>query len=1247
MASARPRRLLRLLAWTAAALLLIVALLPTILSAGIARSYLADALTEEFGEAVEVGSVDLGWFSGAAAGGIRAGTLLSLRDGRVEGSLWSILFGEERLRVAASGIQLSVEEGAGGRTNLEPLLERLTRPREVVERPPRKPRALQINLTDCAITLRRTPRTPQNPPVDPFVEDPVVLPADANATVIALAGIALDASLDGTRASATFSASASVNGRTGTLSGKATRDGDILTAEFDTAGIDLEPLGLPLAGVVACKGSVRVEGGRTSGRLAARVGGASAFGFAEEWVTVEVEGERAGDAVRVGTCKLATASGEISLEASGSLPDRVAAKGRFPMRLAAMALDRPQEPGVVDFDLRAASRGQVYDLAGSVGLRGFSGPDLAANLDVTIAPEARSLEIRVLEARAPDVELHARGKAAGGERPSADLTLAGEADLAKLRRYLGPLVTLPAEMRLEGRAHVGAARFVLGEGGDALVDLQAEIGGLVAGAIARDRVVLSIDASLENGGDRVVVRRGEIDRLAIAGSAEGLREGRLTRAEGSIRGTVDLDPALLRLAGVSGVEALAGHVEIDLTARTSPAEGVLFAGEVKGRSMHVRAAGVDLRQESIALRADGVLAGNVASGKATVGADAFSLEIDGARFAGLDDAEARGRIVARDLAALRALLPRGTVPDSVELEGGLAGPFELTLRRGRQEIRTTLESQRLTARVGGRGVASEPVRLRLHAGREGASLELTDSAVALGARAVEVVVRSARVPDLAQPDRGLAELDVSGPLEGLSRLHAEIERLQPRGQAALRVQLSRQQELAATVHGTVRGFFLQPSEKLSLRGDLKLEATAHREESDLHLDTMEVTLGETRIHAKGRVGRLTDLRLRVTGDGSRLAQILPGASAEGPVDVDLVVKGALGGGTPLNATGRFTCKRIALPSLALASPAGEIRAEARLTSAGISDLASTALIRAPEARLGTVRVERAEVSYTGATEAGGGPLDFRMRVTADRLVAGELPVERIDLSLAGTLPTLDAKAIDDLALTGQVSFEKASAKTLEITRGSALIEMRRGVAFLREFTARANGGTVAGDLEVAFREDPISWKAKVGIADLQIREAQGRALSFTVPFLRLASALKDATSLEGLLAAHLDVTGKGTDGPAIARSLGGKGTLQFKDVSVRGSLLLPLLNLRIDQLLSREPYRFQDLDLAFAVRDGRVLTPAYELKGMPFSIHVEGNAGLDGSLDYLVRPSLLPFPLRISGTLDRPKVRPAPLAGLR
>ncbi len=1247
MATARPRRLLRLLAWAAAALLLIVALLPTILSAGFGRSYLAGMLTEEFGEPVEVGSVDLGWFSGASAGGIRAGTLLTLRDGRVEGSLWSILMGKGRLQVAAEGLTLSIEEGAGGRTNLEPLLERLTRPREAPAAPPRRPRPLQVSLKECAVTLRRTPRTPQNPPVDPFVEDPVVLPADANATVIALEGLTLDATVDGERAQATFAGRASLDGRSGTISGSATRDGATVEAKFEAEGIDVAPLGLPFSGIFGGSGSVRVEGERMSGHVTARIADADAFGFAEKWVTLSVDGERDGDAVRVGACSVETASGEIALAASGSYPSEVVAKGRFPARLAAKILGRPPEAGAVEFDLRAASRANLVDLAGSLGLRGFDGPDLDAKLDVTIAPSERSVEIRLLDARAPDVAIRASGSARAGERPTADLTLAADADLARLRRYLGPLVTLPPETRVEGRVKVAAARFVLDKEGDALLDVQARIDGLVAGAIARDSVVISIDTSLEGGGDRLVVRRGEIDRLSIAGSAEGIRERRLRRAEGSVRGALDLDPALARLFGVTDLGALAGTLQVALTASTSQADGILVAGEVKGSGLHVRRPGVDLRQQAVALSLDGVLAGAVASGKGTLVADAISLAVESFRATGIREVEARGRIDVRDLAALRTLLPPGAIPDGIALSGDLAGPFDVRSGGARQEVRATLESKALTAERDGQGVRSEAVRLRLQATRDGDALDLADSALRLGARDAEVVVRRGRIADLARPDRFEADAELHGSLADLALLVPDLARMKPRGQAKLGAKLSQRETLAFDVEGTVLGFSLAPSAKLSFEGTLKLGLRGQREGGDLQLESLAVTLGETTVSAKGRLGEKTDLQLSLRGDGRRLTDLLPGATAEGPVVVTLGIRGSVGGSLPLNGTGDFRCKRLVLPSLDLLSPVGEIRAEARIGKEGLGDLASTALIRAPEARIGTVRIEKAEVNYTGATAPGGGPFEFRTRITADRLLASDLPVEKIDISVAGALATLDAKALDGVILHGSVTFEKASTKTIEVTQGSALIEMRNGVAFLRDFSARARGGTLAGDIEVAFGESPISWKAKVGIADLQLSPAQGRALSFTVPFLRLGGALKEAAALEGLLGARLDLTGSGTDGASIARSLGGKGSLRFKDVAVRGSILLPLLNLRIDQLLSREPYRFQDLDLTFDVKDGRVLTPAYELKGVPFSIHIEGNAGLDGSLDYLVRPSLLPFPLRISGHLDRPKVRPAPLAGFR
>ena len=190
-----------------------------------------------------------------------------------------------------------------------------------------------------------------------------------------------------------------------------------------------------------------------------------------------------------------------------------------------------------------------------------------------------------------------------------------------------------------------------------------------------------------------------------------------------------------------------------------------------------------------------------------------------------------------------------------------------------------------------------------------------------------------------------------------------------------------------------------------------------------------------------------------------------------------------------------------------------------------------------------------------------------------------------------------------------------------------------------------NDGRVRVSGDFSLDSGPLRWRGALAADNVRVTEGLGRPLSFIVPILR--TKLGDSRRhLTGVLDAKLEFRGIGTTYATLAQSLSGGGSIGFRDVELQGSLLLPLLSLRIDQLLTDRSYRFSDLNIQFGVKDGRVRARPFELRGEPFGIKLEGEAGLDGSLDFLVQPALLPVPLRVKGTLDKPKVRPDPLAGL-
>ena len=122
----------------------------------------------------------------------------------------------------------------------------------------------------------------------------------------------------------------------------------------------------------------------------------------------------------------------------------------------------------------------------------------------------------------------------------------------------------------------------------------------------------------------------------------------------------------------------------------------------------------------------------------------------------------------------------------------------------------------------------------------------------------------------------------------------------------------------------------------------------------------------------------------------------------------------------------------------------------------------------------------------------------------------------------------------------------------------------------------------------------------------------------------------------------LDLEAEGADAETIKRTLRGRGKVVLKDVEVQGSLLLPLLSLRVGRLLVNKPYRIPDGTVTWLIKDGVVRTQPFVINGRPFAIKLGGTVTLDGKMDYIIHPGILLLPLRAHGPWGDVSVVPAP-----
>ncbi|MHC4342806.1 MAG: hypothetical protein ACYSX0_21655, partial [Planctomycetota bacterium] len=149
----------------------------------------------------------------------------------------------------------------GGRTNLDDILGRVAKPKPppkvLPERRP-EPRPFEIHLRDCTIHLQRTPPRPR--PVDPFKEDPEILPADAHAARIDLEGLRLDLVVDAPRTELRFAGGVRVNGKGGHVEAALLADGGKVSGEATVRALDLSLLGALAGEEVAGAIDLEAEG---------------------------------------------------------------------------------------------------------------------------------------------------------------------------------------------------------------------------------------------------------------------------------------------------------------------------------------------------------------------------------------------------------------------------------------------------------------------------------------------------------------------------------------------------------------------------------------------------------------------------------------------------------------------------------------------------------------------------------------------------------------------------------------------------------------------------------------------------------------------------------------------------------------------------------------------------------------------------------------------------------------------------
>jgi len=1260
----------------------LVLLAPTLVGTGPGRRFVAARLSTSLGRPVELAELDAGWGSGVRLRGLRIGNdaefskdaLAEVRTLRIDDSLTGLLFGDGPTRISADGLVLRVEERAGGRTNLDDILTRLAEapPVPPEKRRPRPP--MRIELTDCTFELSRLPRRPQPRPVDPFREDPVVLPADEGRVVLSVERFSVRVASDATRTDVGFEGAVALDGKGGHVKGDVSVAGADASGSVSATGFDLAAVARfaplrTLEGTVDLKASGSPEGFEWTARATRfRAAGAEIPPLFEEWIELAGKGRAKDDYVVIERLRLETASGEIDIDGAGTVPPqedagfRVAA--RLPTRLVFLAAGREPGEGRIALELDGTRRAAGVDLKGTLHLDDFVFADpalravgptsLRAGYDLGYADG--TLTVRKLEARAAEFELDLRGEATLRPRLAGDFTGRASADLERVHRFLAPFLPLEEEARIRGRAKLASFAVAADEAGNLALTAAGTLRDFAASGIVEEtlrcaRGEFEVDAALEEDGDALRVAKGRFNDLRASGRVAGLKARELRSAEGTVKGTVELTSLLARLADADGIETLGGRLEIDATAKTTGPD-IAVRGAATVTDLLVRGAFGEVRHARVDLAANGARKDAAWSGtanlilpRAEVGATLKPWKPK--------DAPLSGTVTAavKDVAELSELVPGLAMPEGLAVSGPARVQADVTREAGLWKAGGTVASGAWSARFRDAGVRSERVLVRFDARQTEDGILVAVPHGRLENHDVTVKIERVFVGDEALDGRVRVEL----PLRMVPSIWPDAAARDPRGDAVLEATVRRGDAWTVDARADVADFdaILKGRRVPSKRLTLRLKGTTDLETANV--ETLSLVVDDASVSGAGTLGRATDFTLEAKGDLGKLAPFFPDVDGAGTFGLKATLVGTVDfdgrtlGDGPIRCVTSFHAERLTVGDVEMERARGEYALEGRRTGGDYRDLAGAGFVHAASARQGSIAATGVEIDETGSgallASGRGQGYTSRPQIRVKELRIDGAPFENAVVKVRGTLQGLGGDALEDLDLAGEFRFRRATTGLVTWTGGRADLTLKDRVAKLENLEGVVNEGRVTGWARVDLSERPVRWRSNLEAADVKISEDLGRPLSFLVPILRL-SRKRARRSLDGILDARLEFSGTGTTMDLLEKSLSGNGRIDFREVAVQGSVLLPLLSLRIGEILTRRPYRFSDVNVVFRVADGVVKPEPIELSGEPFGMKIEGEARLEGRIDFVVKSPLLPIPLRVKGDIDDPKVRPAPFARL-
>jgi hypothetical protein len=1242
-------------------LLLAILFAPMVASTGWVRGKVEEALRAQLGLEVEVGALSAGWWSPIELDRLRA----TVRDGEFAGSdvvrlagirinpgLLGLLTGPETIDVEVDGLVVTIEERAGGRTNLDPVFAELA-PTEPAAPPKPRPEAepaepgptIRVRVADSRVELRRLPYRPPAERINPFREDVPIRPVDEGLDIYSIDAALVE--LDGTGPGTAVRADLSVVHAEDRATVKADLrlDGETVTGELEVDGFDLDLLD-PLTaerldGRLTLRAAGRFRPGASHGKVTLDISDLTFDSIEERWVKGRLEIEESADALRIATVELASASGRFATEGKLNVPKEEPyrpsgrLKGSFPLAPAfrLMAHRQPSENARVRFDLTTNLSATGGRADGVVHLDHFTGKELPDEITLRFALQgeraSRRLQIDSLALRSAYARADLEGTIVRPPEFSAELSGEASGDIDRildLASYFGPQLE---QMHAEGHGRVVVRSLRRKPTGELELALHAGVERLRLGEPPKEffDVQADFDGTFHDDFDRLELREAKVRNVTCTGTFHGLRavDG-FPACDAQVSGSIYVSRRILELLDLPIGEARL-HPEFEMQIR-SDGTRVRSTGTLTARDVAVHIHDFDYTEPKLAANWDLDFDGEELRGKAAVAGARLEATLKDGLYRIRDHAiTAKGTYRVADASILRERF----LDDRFDWRGEHRGNFELGRSPERFSIVSRVTAPNLVFLFDGHGVDGEATTL---------DARITFEDEVWGFSGSEI-----RVPGLdLYANAEQFELGREVRVRARSRLD-HFSRYLPDVRGPVEVAVKR--DVDGTLHTSVVSTELEvKGERLgrvSLLADVKLGERVALPKIELRADGVLVT-------GIGEVGQNLWLNLSSSGqDFGELAKLVPHLDGKGPYRIELdgvVPLGESNSRCAVKANGSVDHYEVAHRTVDKFE--FEIDADFRPHRHALDDLRLKGVMRAKEAKAAAARATGIEFRNVGRGSLrwdGTGPghrLD-ELHLSAKSIHIQKRELLDIQVDGRGILHHLKGDRKDAVEVYGDIRFKKIEAAVLDWVDGSARASFVDRVLVLDELEASASRGIVKGRARADLNREIVPWSFKLVVTDAQLTKDFTDPLSYVLPILRLTGQNESAS---GFVSSTVELAADGADWEQIRKTLRGKGNLRLREAEISGSLLMPLLSLRVGRLLLNKPYRIPDSTMTWTARNGLIRTDPLKLGGKPFNISLGGTVNLDGELNYVVHPGILLVPVRVTGTWDKLTVLPAPAEAL-